>query len=43
MNNSRKSIIEKIVFNNKALMVFSVIVAVIIWATVKINYSEEIH
>ena len=42
MNNSRKSIIEKIVFNNKALMVFSVIVAVIIWATVKINYSEEI-
>lgn len=42
MNNSRKSIIEKIVFNNKALMVFSVIVAIIVWATVKINYSEEV-
>lgn len=42
MNNSRKSLIERIVFNNKALMVFSVIVAILIWATVKVNYSEEI-
>lgn len=42
MNNSRKSIIERIVFNNRALMIFSVIVAIIIWASVKINYSEEI-
>lgn len=42
MNNSRKSIIERIVFNNKALMVFSVLVAIVIWATVKINYSEEV-
>lgn len=42
MNNSRKSIIEKIVFNNKALMIFSVIVAILIWATVKINYSDEV-
>ncbi len=42
MNNSRKSIIEKIIFNNKALMVFSVIVAIVVWATVKINYSEEV-
>ncbi len=42
MNNSRKSIIEKIVFNNKALMVFSVLIAIVIWATVKINYSEEV-
>lgn len=42
MNDSRKSIIEKIVFNNKALMIFSVIVAILIWATVKINYSDEV-
>ena len=42
MNNSRKSIIEKIVFNNKALMIFSVIVAILIWATEKINYSDEV-
>ena len=43
MNNSKKSIIERIVFNNKALMVFSVIVAIFIWATVKINYAEEAY
>ena len=43
MNNSKKSIIERIVFNNKALMVFSVIVAIFIWATVKINYAEETY
>lgn len=42
MNNSRKSIIERIVFNNKALMVFSVLIAIVIWASVKINYSEEV-
>ena len=42
MNNSKKSIIERIVFNNRALMVFSVLVAIVIWATVKINYSEEV-
>lgn len=42
MNNSRKSIIERIVFNNRALMIFSVIMAIVIWASVKINYSEEI-
>ena len=42
MNNSRKSIIERIVFNNKALMIFSVLMAIVIWASVKINYSEEV-
>ena len=42
MNNSKKSIIERIVFNNRALMVFSVLMAIVIWATVKINYSEEV-
>ena len=43
MNKNGKSIIEPIVFNNKALMVFSVLIAIIIWATVKINYSEDIN
>ena len=42
MNNSKKSIIERIVFNNRALMVFSVLMAIVIWVTVKINYSEEV-
>lgn len=42
MNNSRKSIIERIVFNDRALMVFCVIVAIVIWASVKINYSDEV-
>ena len=43
MNKNGKSIIERIVFNNKALMVFSVLIAIIIWASVKINYSEDIN
>lgn len=43
MNKSGKSLIEKIVFNNKALMVFSVIIAIAVWATVKVNYSEETY
>ena len=43
MNKSGKSLIEKIVFNNKALMVFSIIIAIAVWATVKINYSEETY
>ena len=42
MNNSRKSIIERIVFNDRALMIFCVIVAIVIWASVKINYSDEV-
>lgn len=42
MNNSRKSIIERIVFNDRALMVFCVIMAIVIWASVKINYSDEV-
>lgn len=42
MNNSRKSIIERIVFNDRALMIFCVIMAIVIWASVKINYSDEV-
>ncbi|MBQ7118530.1 MAG: hypothetical protein IJN88_09995 [Clostridia bacterium] len=41
MSKSKKSIIEKIIYNNKLLMVFCLIVSVIIWAAVKINYSAE--
>ena len=41
MSNNKKSSIEGLFYNNKFLMVFSVIVAVILWATVKINYSAD--
>lgn len=41
MSKSNKSIIEKIIYNNKLLMVFCLIVSVILWAAVKINYSAE--
>ena len=41
MSNNKKSSIEGLFYNNKFLMVFSIIVAVILWATVKINYSAD--
>ena len=41
MSNNKKSSIEGLFYNNKFLMVFSVIVAIILWATVKINYSAD--
>lgn len=41
MSKNNKSIIEKIIYNNKLLMVFCVVVSVLIWAAVKINYSAE--
>lgn len=41
MNKSNKSIIERIIYNNKLLMVFCVVISVILWAAVKINYSAE--
>ncbi len=41
MSKNNKSIIEKIIYNNKLLMVFCVIISVILWAAVKINYSAE--
>ncbi len=42
MNNSKKSFLEKLFYNNKFLMVFSIVLAIAIWASVKINYSEKI-
>ncbi len=41
MSKSNKNIIEKIIYNNKLLMVFCLILSVILWAAVKINYSAE--
>lgn len=41
MSKNQKSSIEGLFYNNKFLMVFSVIVAIILWATVKINYSAD--
>lgn len=42
MGKGKKNNTQGWFYNNKFLMVFSVIVAVIIWATVKINYSAEV-
>lgn len=42
MNKGKKSSIERLFYNNKFLMVFSVIVAIFLWANVKINYSADI-
>lgn len=41
MSKNNKSIIEKIIYNNKLLMVFCLIISVILWAAVKINYSAD--
>ncbi len=41
MSKNSKSIIEKIIYNNKLLMVFCVIISVVLWAAVKINYSAD--
>ena len=41
MSKNQKSSIESLFYNNKFLMVFSVIVAILLWATVKINYSAD--
>ncbi|MBQ3136013.1 MAG: hypothetical protein IJB74_00885 [Clostridia bacterium] len=41
MSKNNKSIIEKIIYNNKLLMVFCLVISVILWAAVKINYSAE--
>lgn len=41
MNKGKKSTVENLFYNNKFLMVFSVVVAIAVWATIKINYSAE--
>lgn len=42
MSKTKKSSIENLFYNNKFLMVFSIVVAVLVWANVKINYSADI-
>ncbi len=41
MAKGKKSSLEALFYNNKFLMIFSVLVAVTVWASVKINYSDE--
>ncbi|MBQ8504037.1 MAG: hypothetical protein IJ491_07160 [Clostridia bacterium] len=41
MVNKKKSKIESLFYNNKFLMVFSLILAIVIWGAAKINYSEK--
>ncbi len=41
MNNNKKSFIESLFYDDKFLSVFCVLISVIIWITVKINYSSE--
>ena len=39
MNKGKKSSIESLFYNNKFLMVFSVVVAILLWASVKIFWT----
>ncbi len=41
MNNNKKSFIEQLFYNDRFLKVFSVVLAVCIWAAVKVNYSDK--
>lgn len=40
--NSNKSFIDRLFYNNKFLAVFCAVMSVVLWATVKINYSADI-
>ena len=42
MKKGKKSLSEKLIYNNKFVMFVSVSLAIIIWVSVKINYSTEI-
>ncbi len=42
MKKGKKSLSEKLIYNNKFVMFLSVSLAIIIWVTVKINYSTDI-
>ena len=42
MSKTKRSSLESLFYNNKFLMVFSVVVAVLLWASIKINYSDDI-
>ena len=38
---NRKSLTEKLIHNDKILMILCLLVSVVLWATVKINYSDD--
>lgn len=42
MKKNKKSLTERLVYNNKFLLFFSVVAAILLWATVKVNYSNDI-
>ncbi len=42
MKKGKKGLTEKLIYNNKFLLFFSIVLAITIWATVKINYSTDI-
>ena len=42
MKKGKKSLSEKLIYNNKFVMLVSVSLAIIIWVSVKINYSTDI-
>ncbi len=39
--NSNKSLIDRLFYNNRFLAVFCAVMSVVLWATVKINYSAD--
>lgn len=41
MKKMKKSLTEKLIYNDKILILISVLLSITIWATVKINYSNE--
>lgn len=41
MKKMKKSLTEKLIYNDKILIVISVLLSITLWATVKINYSNE--
>ncbi len=42
MNEKNKSKEKGLLYNNKFLVIFSIVVAIVTWAVVKVNYSEKI-
>lgn len=41
MKNKKHSPAEALFYNNKFLLVFSILISIVLWATVKINYSAD--
>ncbi len=42
MKKNKKSLTERLIYNNKFLLFFSIVAAILLWATVKVNYSNDI-